>query len=122
MIKKTRLTVEEFHNALNDQWNSSIARREQRIYYTPSTPLRERDYSIPGMGLMGEAGEAGEHFKKQIRDGTPVRRKRKAALELGDTLHYLCRCIYLAGYTLEEICKLNQQKIARRRKRGVKHA
>lgn len=117
MIKK--VTAEEFYDQLNAQWEASIRERNGARLIDR---YRERDFSIPGMGLMGEAGEAGEHFKKFIRDGKPVRRNRGLALELGDALHYLCRCAYLAGYTLEEICKLNQQKVARRRKRGVKHA
>lgn len=111
---KRQTTVEEFSARINGVWATRRMRHA-------AGPHAERHYSIPAMGMMGEAGEAGEHFKKFIRDGKPVLRNRKLALELGDTLHYLCRCIELAGYSLSEICVLNERKIARREKRKVKH-
>lgn len=109
-MKKHRVTVEEFSAALNERWETNRRQRNESYH-------ADRHWSIPAMGLMGEAGEAGEHFKKFIRDGKPVYRNRKLALELGDTLHYLCRCASLAGYSLSEICTLNQQKVSRRQKR-----
>lgn len=111
-------SIEQFSVDLNAKWT---ARMHERNGVKLADPYRERDFSIPAMGLMGEAGEAGEHFKKAIRDGKPIWRSRKLALELGDVLHYLCRCAHLAGYTIEEIARLNEQKVARREKRGVKH-
>lgn len=107
-------SVEQFSRDLNSEWN-------RRRSMHPAGITAERHFSVPSMGLMGEAGEAGEHFKKFIRDGKPIWRSRKLALELGDVLHYLCRCAALAGYTIEEIAELNEKKIARRKKRGVNH-
>ena len=106
---KKQTTVEAFSARINARWNE---RQDNSV-----DPGADRHWAIPAMGMMGEAGEAGEHFKKFIRDGKPIYRNRKAALELGDTLHYLCRCIRLAGYSLSEICVLNERKIARREKR-----
>lgn len=114
MIRKS---VERYSRDINDKWD--VRRLRHR-----AGPNAERHWSVPSMGLMGEAGEAGEHFKKFIRDGAsahPVYRNRKLANELGDVLHYLCRCAHLAGYTIGEIAELNDRKIARREKRGVKH-
>lgn len=107
-------TVEQFSADLNAKWDKRMLERQRKFNHAA---MEERDVSIPAMGLMGEAGEAGEYFKKHIRDGTPIWQNRKLAYELGDVLHYLCRCADLAGYTIEDIAELNEKKIARREKR-----
>lgn len=103
-------TVEQFSNDLNARWDQDIRNRNDG-----AVRRGVADYAIPSMGLMGEAGEAGEHFKKFIRDGVPVFRNARLAFELGDVLHYLCRCADLAGYTLQELAMLNEHKLATRR-------
>lgn len=74
-----------------------------------------RDVCIPSMGLAGEAGEVLEHFKKHIRDGEPIVGNGDLLLELGDVLHYWCRCVKLAGFTPEEVMTANQKKLIERK-------
>lgn len=69
------------------------------------------------LGMVGEAGEFAEKVKKHARDG--VWNREDAAKELGDVLWYLARIADDMGYTLEEIARLNQQKLADRKARGV---
>lgn len=66
-------------------------------------------------GLGGEQGEATEHFKKWVRDGKLD--KVEAATELGDVLAYLTWLTHALGLTLDDVAKLNYDKlIARGRK------
>lgn len=68
-----------------------------------------RSLSIINSGLMGEAGEAGEHIKKWMRDQRINR--RAAAIELGDNLAYLTWLAKVLGYSLEDIAELNFEKL-----------
>lgn len=69
------------------------------------------------LGLTGEAGEYSEKVKKLIRDGYID--KEAAAKELGDVLWYLTRSAEELGYKLEDIAKMNYEKLKSRKERGV---
>lgn len=69
------------------------------------------------LGLTGEAGEYSEKVKKYIRDGVFV--EEDAAKELGDVLWYLTRSANELGYSLDEIAKMNIEKLQSRKERGV---
>ena len=71
------------------------------------------------LGLVGEAGEASEKIKKWHRDS--VIDHKAVALELGDVLYYLTRLANTVGYTLEEVMKMNVDKLTSRRDRNVLH-
>jgi NTP pyrophosphatase (non-canonical NTP hydrolase) len=71
-----------------------------------------RSLAIITAGICGEAGEASEHFKKWMRDGRL--NKIEAGIELGDTLAYLTWLAKTLGYTLEDIAKLNYDKLTAR--------
>jgi NTP pyrophosphatase (non-canonical NTP hydrolase) len=78
-----------------------------------------RDMAIPAMGLMGEAGEVGEHFKKFIRgDGVHPIANEALTLELGDVLHYWCRLCQLSGNDPHEVMRLNMEKCEKRYAEG----
>lgn len=68
------------------------------------------------LGLAGETGEFVEKMKKRIRDG--VFDRELAAKELGDVLWYLSQLAKDLNYTLEDIAKMNLQKLADRRARN----
>jgi len=74
------------------------------------------------LGLVGEAGEVSEKFKKLIRDKkgeiTTVD-KQEIAKELGDVLWYLSALADYLGITLEEVAQGNLEKVFSRKKRGV---
>lgn len=78
------------------------------------------------MGLSGEAGEATDKAKKEIRDHIDsaflnVERDKALALELGDVLWYVSQCAESIGYTLQEIAQMNLDKLEDRYKRNQIH-
>ena len=91
------------------------AARKTAIY-----PLK---YSIiyPALGLAGEAGEVCEKIKKEIRDcnGLFLFSKRLAiAKELGDVLWYVANLAKDINWTLDNIAKLNLEKLQSRAERA----
>jgi len=79
-------------------------------------------YVYPALGLVGEAGEVAEKVKKLIRDfGGIINPEQTLELkkELGDILWYLAVLAHEFGLTLEDIAKLNLEKLASRKERGV---
>lgn len=76
------------------------------------------------MGLSGEAGEATDKAKKEIRDHMNdaflnKERNLEIAKELGDTLWYVSQCASAIGYSLEGIAELNIEKLKSRKERNV---
>jgi NTP pyrophosphatase (non-canonical NTP hydrolase) len=76
--------------------------------------------------LAGEAGEVAEKFGKAIRDdgycySTDLRPERKEAMakELGDVLWYVSNLARDLGYSLEDIARMNLEKLFDRKERGV---
>lgn len=86
---------------------------------SPETVLRPVLGVYNALGLAGEAGEFVEKMKKRIRDG--VFDRELAAKELGDVLWYLSQLAKDIDYTLEDIAKMNLQKLADRRARNKIH-
>jgi NTP pyrophosphatase (non-canonical NTP hydrolase) len=74
------------------------------------------------LGLVGEAGETADKFKKVIRDKEGIisdDTKVEIAKELGDVLWYISALSDYLGYTLEDIAELNLKKLYDRRDRGT---
>lgn len=73
-------------------------------------------------GLLGEAGEVAEKFKKIIRDKdgkATDEDKKELAKELGDVLWYINSVGIYLGFSLEEIAQANLDKVLSRKDRGV---
>lgn len=99
------MTLERFAEGLNRQWDSNEKHSEHVKMV------------IAAMGMAGEAGECLEHFKKHIRDGKPVNDNMDLAYELGDLIHYWCRCVRATGFSIEDILMMNVEKLRERRAR-----
>lgn len=75
----------------------------------------------PIIGLVGEAGELANKFKKVLRGDRPFDAKLKLELaqELGDVLWYLANVSKDIGYDLNDIAKMNLFKLRARKKKGT---
>ncbi len=73
------------------------------------------------LGLSGESGEVSEKIKKILRDKKGIISKedqQEIIKELGDVLWYVNSLSDLLGSSLEEVAKLNNQKLASRQQRN----
>jgi NTP pyrophosphatase (non-canonical NTP hydrolase) len=72
------------------------------------------------LGLVGEAGEIPNKWKKYFRDDLFLDDVKKAiGAELGDALWYLSQLCTELGITLEELAQSNLDKLSSRKERGV---
>lgn len=65
------------------------------------------------LGLGGETGECQDLYKKHLFQGHDLD-KEKMAKELGDVSWYLALAAYAIGYDLEDIFKMNIEKLRAR--------
>lgn len=73
-------------------------------------------------GLVGEAGEVAEKFKKILRDKDGIATeedKKEIIKELGDVLWYINSVGIYLGYTLDDVAQSNLDKVLSRKVRGV---
>ncbi len=74
------------------------------------------------LGLVGEAGEVAEKFKKIIRDKEGVvslENKQEIAKELGDVLWYIAVVAHYLGLPLDDVANKNIEKLFSRKARGT---
>ena len=87
----------------------------QKLAMTTLNPeLSQKDILINGvMGLCGEAGETIDLVKKHLHQGHDLD-KEAMKKELGDIAWYLAETAYALGYSLEEVCQGNIDKLKKR--------
>ena len=87
----------------------------QELAMTTLNPkLSKRDVLINSvMGLCGESGEAIDIVKKWMAQGHDLD-KEHLAKELGDVLWYLAVSAKAIGYSLDDIARMNIEKLAAR--------
>ena len=73
------------------------------------------------LGLNGESGELADDVKKAIFHGKPFDRDH-AIKELGDVLWYVAQAATGLDITLEEVARLNVDKLKKRYPEGFSHA
>lgn len=76
------------------------------------------------LGLSDESGEVLGKFKKIIRDKQGIMSdadKKEIVKELGDVLWYVSVISHLLGYSLDDVAKMNLEKLASRQSRGQLH-
>jgi len=94
---------------------SILAKEKQLNASSPS-------YVAKVLGLVGEAGEVAEKYKKIIRDkeGIISEEDRKELLkELGDVLWYVAVISSYLEMPLEEVAQGNIDKLSSRKRRGT---
>ena len=72
-----------------------------------------RNLSNVGLGLAGEAGECADEIKKHLHHGHPLNRE-KLIKEMGDVAWYLALGCDALGVTLEDVLRLNIDKLKAR--------
>ncbi len=87
------------------------------------------NFIYPTLGLAGETGEVVEKMKKIYRNdniisASDISREKKIEVgkELGDVLWYLAQLATELDLSLGEIAKMNIEKLASRKERGVLHS
>lgn len=102
---------------------------QEKAESTDKYPYAER-LTCQALGMNGEAGEVADKIKKIFRD-TNVQRdevgkviltdeqKQEIAKEIGDVLWYVATLSNTIGYSLEDVAKMNLDKLASRQKRNV---
>jgi len=75
----------------------------------------------PALGLGSEAGEVLGKVKKWLRGDGGMNEERKQAIkeELGDVLWYVAVLANDLDFKLEDVAKLNIEKLKSRKERGV---
>ena len=68
---------------------------------------------LAALGLVGEAGEVAEIWKKHLLHGDPLD-EEALRLEMGDVLWYFTLMCIDAGFTFEEIMEANMKKLKAR--------
>jgi len=84
--------------------------------------LRDGTYVDKILGLVGEAGEVADKYKKIIRDrASVISDDDRAALvkELGDVLWYVATLARYLGASLDEVATLNVAKLSDRKNRHL---
>lgn len=124
------MSATKFPECLTDERDIDTETRFQPGSYDRFTeklakyPKEQKDPNVIeamycALGLVGEAGEVSEKIKKWHRDG--VLDPMAVALECGDVLYYLTRVANCMGFTLEEVERLNREKLTSRASRGKLH-
>lgn len=94
---------------------SDFYRRKALEYCPPMRPDEQLAYGL--IGLNGEAGEALDIYKKYAYQGHDLD-DHHLALELGDVLWCLTCAADALGYSIEELKKMNLEKLHNRYPEG----
>jgi NTP pyrophosphatase (non-canonical NTP hydrolase) len=86
-------------------------------------PDAGKNIVYPILGLSGEAGELANRYKKVLRDDKGVitaKASEDILKELGDCLWYISATAREMGTDIENIAKLNVEKLTKRREESKK--
>lgn len=82
-------------------------------------PTANETYAV--MGLVGEVGEFYSIMAKEVRDGVKAENSENLVKELGDILWFVAALAHDFGLSLDELAKLNLEKLEGRKNRGKLH-
>lgn len=105
---------------LNQYQKQAITTELMRRDATPNA--NDPAFMAKLLGLVGEAGEVAEKFKKIIRDKNGEINqadKEEIIKELGDVLWYVAVMADYLSVDFEEVAKINLDKLQSRKQRGT---
>ena len=90
-----------------------IQRRALETWHDPALfpESLQTDHAV--LGLVGEAGEVANQYKKHLFKPGHQSTREERLLELGDALYYLAILAHLDGATLDDVSRLNYEKLTR---------
>ncbi|HAI74286.1 MAG TPA: hypothetical protein DCS28_02855 [Candidatus Moranbacteria bacterium] len=94
---------------------------QKKSRVTAKYPDVGKNYIYPTLGLTGEAGEVAEKIKKVIRDKNGIiddETREAIKKELGDVLWYVAQIATELNLSLEDIAKVNLEKLFSRMERN----
>ncbi len=94
------------------------------VYKGSEKTIRSDAFIEKLLGLIGEAGELADKFKKIIRDENGELSDEKRDLikkELGDVLWYIASISEYLDFELDDVAQTNIDKLASRQKRNKLH-
>jgi NTP pyrophosphatase (non-canonical NTP hydrolase) len=109
-ILTERLEAEQKRMKLNQYQDLT---RRTRIHYDDIV----EEMVSSAMGIAGEAGEYCDIVKKEVWHNHPMDHDKKVK-ELGDLMFYIAWSADVLGYTLEDVCLINQAKLYKRYPNG----
>ena len=101
-----------------DKYQSAIVKYDLGV---ATKRVSDPDFVDKILGLVGEAGEAADKFKKIIRDKQGEMSeddKQEIVKELGDVLWYIATIARYMGVSLDDIAEGNISKLQSRYERG----
>lgn len=90
---------------------------QEAAYRTDGTSGVKERLTNAALGLSGEAGEVADQIKKALFHGHALD-EEELAYELGDILWYVAQAANALGYGLDEIARMNIEKLRRRYPEG----
>lgn len=111
-MKEMTVTNNEDHN-----WELNFGDYQEQAHQTAIYPETHK-ITYPILGLLGEAGELANKYKKVLRDNREIDLEDYAS-ELGDVLWYVAMIAYDLGLDLSYVANKNLDKLFDRAERGV---
>lgn len=103
------------------QWKFDLDAFQALCMETAVYPQVGSNLAYPILGLVGEAGEVANKYKKILRGDSELTEERRSQLidELGDCLYYFAAVAFELGVSFSELATQNLDKLRSRQERGV---
>ena len=97
---------EMFKNPPDDIQRRALETWHDPVFFPESLQM---DHAV--LGLVGEAGEVANQYKKHLFKPGHQSTREERLHELGDVLYYLAILAHLNGVTIDELSRMNHEKL-----------
>ncbi len=100
--------------------NFNDYQKKAKSFSVTDSELSKKDRMVIWtLGVTGEAGEVADHLKKALRGDCSIEDKREDLIkEIGDVMWYLALLADELNISLDEVAKINIDKLTSRKERG----